>query len=146
RLVADEYIAHARAIRRERMHAVAEERKPRVLELLQGWGGVTIAYRRRLIDSPSYTLNHEEVAKALEEGIRFAEGLTPLAIEIDAHGRARALKVSLQHTDGDGVWHETGRAELPARTILIAAGTQPNTIAAREDPAHFHLDGRYFQT
>ena len=26
----------------------------------------TIAYRRRLIDSPSYTLNHEEVLKALE--------------------------------------------------------------------------------
>ena len=36
-----------------------------------GWGGGTIAYRRRLIDSPSYTLNHEEVAKAMEEGIRF---------------------------------------------------------------------------
>ncbi len=35
---------------------------------------MTIAYRRRLIDSPSYTLNHEEVEKALEEGIRFAEG------------------------------------------------------------------------
>ena len=36
-------------------------------------GRRTIAYRRRLIDGPSYTLNHEEVAKALEEGIRFAE-------------------------------------------------------------------------
>ncbi len=71
------------------------------------WGGVTIAYRRRLIDSPSYTLNHEEVEKALEEGIRFAEGLTPLAIEVDERGAATGLKVSLQHTDGDGVWHET---------------------------------------
>ena len=72
------------------------------------WGGVTIAYRRRLIDSPSYTLNHEEVEKALEEGIRFAEGLTPLAIEVDARGRASALQVSIQHNDGDGVWHEAG--------------------------------------
>ena len=35
--------------------------------------------------------------------------------------------------------------ELPARTILIAAGTQPNTVLAREDPDHFRLDGRYFQ-
>jgi NAD(P)H-flavin reductase len=34
--------------------------------------------------------------------------------------------------------------ELPARTILIAAGTQPNTVLAREDPEHFVLDGRYF--
>jgi NAD(P)H-flavin reductase len=28
---------------------------------------------------------------------------------------------------------------------LVAAGTQPNTVLAREDPAHFQLDGRYFQ-
>ena len=44
--------------------------------MLDSWGGATIAYRRRLIDSPSYTLNHEEVAKAMEEAMRFAEGLT----------------------------------------------------------------------
>jgi NADPH-dependent glutamate synthase beta subunit-like oxidoreductase len=146
REIAQEFLGHARAIRAERAAAAAEGRPPRVIELLQSWGGVTIAYRRRLIDSPSYALNHEEVAKAFEEGIRFAEGLTPRAIEIDAHGRARALAVSVQHSDGDGIWHETGHAELPARTILIAAGTQPNTIAAREDAAHFRLDGRYFQT
>ena len=57
------------------------------------WGGVTIAYRRRMIDAPSYTLNHEEVEKALEEGIRFAEGLTPVEVETDAagHGAGGAL-------------------------------------------------------
>ncbi|HET9403952.1 MAG TPA: FAD-dependent oxidoreductase, partial [Burkholderiales bacterium] len=142
--IADEWLAHARAIRGERMRAVAEEREPRTLELLQSWGGVTIAYRKRLIDSPSYTLNHEEVLKALEEGIRFAEGLTPLAIEVDKTNHARALKVSVQRRADDGRWEETGRAELPARTILIAAGTQPNTVLAREDSTHFKLDGRYF--
>jgi len=104
-----------------------------------------MAYRRRLIDSPSYTLNHEEVEKALEEGIRFAEGLTPLAIEVDGRGRASGLAVSAQRNDGDGVWHEFARSTLPARTILIAAGTQPNTVLAREDPAHFALDGKYFR-
>ncbi len=143
--VALEYLAHGRAIRAERAAAASEGRAARVLELLLSWGGVTIAYRRRLIDSPSYTLNHEEVEKALEEGIRFAEGLTPLAIEVDARGRASALQVSIQHNDGDGVWHEAGRASLPARTVLIAAGTQPNTVLAREDAAHFHLDGKYFR-
>jgi NADPH-dependent glutamate synthase beta subunit-like oxidoreductase/NAD(P)H-flavin reductase len=146
REIAHEFLAHARTIRAERVAAAREHRPARLLELLESWGGVTIAYRRRLIDSPSYTLNHEEVAKALEEGIRFAEGLTPLAVEIDAHGRARALTVSVQRYGDDGAWHETGRSEMPARTILIAAGTQPNTIAAREDAAHFRLDGRYFQT
>src|SRR5439155_25193995 len=90
REIAQEFIGHARAIRAERAAAEREGRPPRLRELLQSWGGVTIAYRRRLIDSPSYTLNHEEVAKAVEEGVRFAEGLTPLAIEVHARGRACA--------------------------------------------------------
>ena len=34
---------------------------------------------------------------------------------------------------------------LPARTILVAAGTQPNTVLAREDPGNIVLDGRYFR-
>src|SRR5258707_2359525 len=74
---ADEFIAHARAIRAERAAAQRERRAPRLVDLLNAWGGGTIAYRRRLIDAPSYTLNHEEVAKALEEGIRFAELVAP---------------------------------------------------------------------
>ena len=65
REVAIEFIAHARAIRAERETARREGRAPRLVELLDSWGGVTIAYRRRLVDSPSYTLNHEEVAKAM---------------------------------------------------------------------------------
>ena len=145
RAIAHEFLAHARALRAERDAAQREGRAARIAELLQGWGGVTIVYRRRLIDSPSYTLNHEEIEKALEEGIRFAEGLTPLAIEVDTDGAAAGLKVSLQHNDGDGVWHETARTVLPARTLLIAAGTQPNTVLAREDAVHFRLDGKYFR-
>ena len=145
RPIADEFIAHARAIRAERAQAAAEGRAPAIAELLRGFGGVTIAYRKRLIDSPSYTLNHEEVEKALEEGIRFAEGLTPLAIEVDDAGNAAALEVSVQARGDDGTWRETSRARLPARTILVAAGTQPNTVLAREDGAHFALDGGYFR-
>ena len=145
REIAQEFIGHARAIRAERAAAEREGRPPRLGELLQSWGAVTIAYRRRLIDSPSYTLNHEEVAKAFEEGVRFAEGLTPLAIDVDARGRACALRVLVQRYNGDATPHDGHEKELPARTILIAAGTQPNTIPAREDAAHFRLDGRYFQ-
>ncbi|HVQ62389.1 MAG TPA: FAD-dependent oxidoreductase, partial [Burkholderiales bacterium] len=61
REIAEEFLAHGRAVRKERS---AAGREARVVELLQHWGGVTIAYRRRLIDSPSYTLNHEDVEKA----------------------------------------------------------------------------------
>ncbi|HZS84152.1 MAG TPA: FAD-dependent oxidoreductase [Stellaceae bacterium] len=133
---AEEFIAHAKAIRAERAAAAREGREPALARLLDAWGGVTIAYRRRLIDAPSYTLNHEEVAKALEEGIRFAEGLTPDEVVIDEAGQARALR--LKRGDGSVV-------ELPARTILVAAGTQPNTVLGREDPEHILLDGKHFQ-
>ncbi|MFQ5784490.1 MAG: FAD-dependent oxidoreductase [Alphaproteobacteria bacterium] len=145
--IADEFLAHARALRDERAAAATAGRAPRLRELLDGWGGVTIAYRKRLIDSPSYTLNHEEVAKALEEGIRFAECLSPLAVDVDAHGHAQALQLNrMQHVrDGSG-WVTLDTVEtLPARSILVAAGTQPNTVLGREDPEHVVLDGRYFQ-
>ncbi|MGH8629578.1 MAG: hypothetical protein ACREU7_02275, partial [Burkholderiales bacterium] len=144
RAIAEEFISHARAIREERAAASREAREARIAELVHSWGGVTIAYRKRLIDSPSYTLNHEEVEKALEEGIRFAENLTPLAVEVDAFGHANALTVKARHTGADQTVAEA-TVQLPARTILVAAGTQPNTVAAREDSAHFALDGRYFQ-
>ena len=72
RATADEFIAHARAIRTERDRAAHEGRDADLISLLHSWGGATLAYRRRLIDAPSYTLNHDEVAKALEEGVRFA--------------------------------------------------------------------------
>ncbi|HMA31915.1 MAG TPA: FAD-dependent oxidoreductase [Casimicrobiaceae bacterium] len=144
-LIAEEFLSHARAIRAERERAAAEGRPPAVIELLRSWGGATIAYRKRLVDSPAYTLNHEEVEKALEEGIRFAEGLTPLAIEVDEEGHAIGLTVSQQQRDADGNWSEGPRALMPARSILIAAGTQPNTVLSREDPGHFSLDGRYFE-
>ncbi|HEU5282461.1 MAG TPA: FAD-dependent oxidoreductase, partial [Burkholderiales bacterium] len=143
--IADEFIGHARALRAERAAAAAEGRAPRLVELLQSWGGATIAYRKRMIDSPSYTLNHEEIEKALEEGIRFAEGLTPVAVEVDPFGHAAGLRVAAQKADEHGTLHPTSETVLPARTILVAAGTQPNTVLAREDGAHFPLDGRYFQ-
>ena len=143
--IADEFIEHARAIRAEREAARSARREPRIVELLQSWGGVTIAYRKRLIDSPSYTLNHEEVEKALEEGIRFAEGLTPLEVEIDEFGHAQGLRVATHRANlTTGALEPTGETVLPARAILVAAGTQPNTVLAREDAAHFQLHGKYF--
>jgi NADPH-dependent glutamate synthase beta subunit-like oxidoreductase/NAD(P)H-flavin reductase len=142
----NEFLAHASAIRAERAAAAAEGREPRIVDLINQWGGVTMAYRRRLIDAPSYTLNHEEVALAFQEGIRFAECLTPETVEIDRWGQATGLTVSSHVIDPEtGGITPTGRATLPARTILIAAGTQPNTVLGREDPDNVMLDGRYFQ-
>lgn len=144
REIAEEFLSHARAIRAERKEAEKEGREPRVLELLQSWGGATIAYRKRLIDSPSYTLNHEEVEKALEEGIWFAEGLTPVRVETDKWEHAKAVQFAVQSLDETGSWQQTGQAVLQARAVLVAAGTQPNTVLAREDDKNFKLNGRYF--
>src|SRR5207302_1872901 len=151
REAAEEFIAHAKALRAEREAAEREGRAPRLAQLIDSWGGVTIAYRRRLIDAPSYTLNHEEVAKALEEGIRFAEMLTPVAVDVDVFDQAASLRLT-RHTVPEIGGHRPeanqGPGEevvLPARTILVAAGTQPNTVLAREDPEHVALDGRYFR-
>ncbi|SFW35329.1 FAD-dependent oxidoreductase [Nitrosovibrio sp. Nv17] len=144
RLIAEEFLSHARAIRAERRRAEQEGRPPHVLELLQSWGGATIAYRKRLVDSPSYTLNHEEVEKALEEGIWFAEGLTPIRVEIDRWQHAQSVRFRVQNLDESGTWQAAGEAELPARAVLVAAGTQPNTVLAREDEKNFKLHGRYF--
>jgi NADPH-dependent glutamate synthase beta subunit-like oxidoreductase/NAD(P)H-flavin reductase len=150
---AAEFMDHARKLRAERRAAAREGRRPQLAELLRQWGGATIVYRRRLIDSPSYTLNHEEVAKALEEGISFAERLTPEEVLLDRFGWARALRVSspshpppLAGEGGEG--RESPGAPpivLPARTILVAAGTQPNTVLGREEPQHVTIDGKYFQ-
>ncbi len=134
REIAEEFLAHARAIRNERKQAESEGREPRIAAMLRHWGGVTIAYRRRLIDSPSYTLNHEEVEKALEEGIWFAEGMTPVSVDVDHYGAARGIRLK---NEGAEHW-------FPAHTVFVAAGTRPNTVLAREQPEDFTLDGKYF--
>jgi NAD(P)H-flavin reductase len=98
-------------------------------KLLGQWGGATLVYRRALTQAPSYTLNHEEVAKALEEGIGFIENTTPEEVLVDDFGYANALVVN-----------ENGVSKsLPAKTILVAAGTKPNTNIRYDIPQEISL-------
>lgn len=142
--IADEFLQHARAIRVERQAAEREGRHANIIGLMQSWGGATIAYRKRLIDSPSYTLNHEEVEKALEEGIWFAEGMAPVRVNVDQWGHTQSVRFAVQKQDETGQWQDSGEVELAARALLVAAGTQPNTVLAREDEGNYQVDGRYF--
>ncbi len=145
--IAEEFMAHAKALRVERARAAKEGRDPAIARLLTQWGGSTIAYRRGMVDSPSYTLNHEEVEKALEEGIRFAENLSPVDVELDSYGHAKTLKLARMEAGDDGRIVDSGEVvSLPARTVLVAAGTQPNTVLGRELPGKFTLHGKWFQT
>ncbi|RAI38231.1 FAD-dependent oxidoreductase, partial [Rhodoplanes roseus] len=48
-IIADEFIDHARKIRAERDAAARENRPPDLWRLVNDWGGVTVAYRRRMV-------------------------------------------------------------------------------------------------
>jgi NADPH-dependent glutamate synthase beta subunit-like oxidoreductase/NAD(P)H-flavin reductase len=135
REIAEEFLAHARQLRAEHASARALGHEADVLRLLQSWGGARIVYRRAMTSSPAYS-NHEEVEKALQEGIVFGEDLLPVAVEIDRFGNASGLRAS-QASTGEEI-------SLAARSIFVAAGTSPNIIIAGEESG-YEVDGKYFQ-
>ncbi|MFW6380398.1 MAG: FAD-dependent oxidoreductase, partial [Halorhodospira sp.] len=141
----DELLAHGRAVRAERERARAAGERPRFTPLLHRWGGVTIAYRKGVTASPAYVRNHEELTKALEEGIFYAEGLEPLHVRLDGYAHVQSVVFRRMRHDG-GRWFATGREqELPARSVFVAAGTVPNTIYAHEHPGSLQLTGTHYR-
>ena len=142
REILDEQLAHGRAVRAERAAAASEGRSPRFNAMLDAWGGVTLAYRRTLNDSPAYRLNHEEVEKAFEEGVVFAEKLSPKEAVADEYGAVKAMRFDRMDVR-EGKLVATGEVvELPARTVCIAAGTSPNVTYEREMPGSFEMDAK----
>jgi NADPH-dependent glutamate synthase beta subunit-like oxidoreductase/NAD(P)H-flavin reductase len=148
-VILDEMLAHGRAVAAERERASRAAAsgasdgsgKPDFVSLVRSWGGVRLVYRKNLDDSPAYRLNHEEVIKALEEGITFVEAMSPLEVLLDKHGAARALVFERQKKGDEGKWRGTGETvEMPARTVLVAAGTSPNIMYEKERPGTFALD------
>jgi len=132
------HLEHARQLRAEKAAAAAEKREPNVQRLLDSWGGVTLVYRKGLEDSPAYRLNHEEVGKSLEEGVRYVEHMSPVEAVLDDKAHVHAVRFKRQ--DGSTI-------DLPARTVCVAAGTSPNVIYEKEYPGTFQLDDRkqYFR-
>ena len=131
--ILDEFRRHGTAVRTERARARAAGELPNFIDMIREWGGVTLAYRKRLQDAPAYRLNHEEVALALQEGISVTENMTPVAAVPDEFGHVKAMLFT--RADGSSV-------ELPARTVLVAAGTVPNITYEKEHPGSFSLDGK----
>src|SRR5205823_5179533 len=97
-------------------------------------------------DSPAYRLNHEEVIKALEEGIAFIEMLNPVEAIPDARGAVQAMVFTRDGQIGrEGQARQEGQqalVTLPARTVLVAAGTTPNITCEKEAPNTFQLDDK----
>ncbi len=141
----DECLAHGRALLGERENAKREGREPAFGALLDSWGGVRIVYRRRMVDSPAYRLNHEEVEKSLEEGVRYVELLAPREAHADRYGAVESLSFERQELAQDGTLGGNGEiVRLAARSVFVAAGTKPNVTYEREHEGTFELDGRGF--
>ncbi|WP_341819413.1 FAD-dependent oxidoreductase [Wolbachia endosymbiont (group A) of Brachyopa scutellaris] len=136
REIANEFISHAQLIREKQKLAKKENREIKILELMQSLGGVKVVYRKELKDSPSYRLNSEEVQNALSEGIYFIENLEPVEVVTDKYNHAESIKL---------IDTKSGEIKrIKARSIFIAAGTEPNTVIATEDKKHFKLSNGYF--
>ncbi|MGZ5027824.1 MAG: pyridine nucleotide-disulfide oxidoreductase [Methylobacter sp.] len=144
-IILDEFIAHGKAIVAERERAEAAGEQPDFQPLVEAWGGVTLFYRKGINDAPAYRQNHEEIAKALEEGIALAEGMSPLGAEADEFGHLKAVEFE-KLTLEDGRWNSSGQnVTVPLRSLYIAAGTSPNTIYQSEYPDTFVMDKWFFQ-
>ncbi|MBI3897358.1 MAG: FAD-dependent oxidoreductase [Gammaproteobacteria bacterium] len=145
--ILDEHLAHGRAVRAERKRAAKANEAPNFLPLLRAWGGVTVAYRKAITDSPAYTRNHEEITKAFEEGIYYADGLDPKAATVDKYGHVEAMVFRKQARDADGKWKATGEeVTLPARAILVATGAKPNVAYEFEHRNSFLKESGQYQT
>lgn len=131
------FLNHAKAIAAEKTSAAREKREPDFISLIRAWGGVTIAYRKAMQASPAYINNHEELIKALEEGIYYLEHVEPVAAELDAEGYTEALIVKNTQTAEE--------MRLPARSILVATGTQPNTAYEFEHKGTFNRVNLQYQ-
>ncbi len=135
--ILQEFLTHAKAVKKEREQAATEKRKPNFIKLIRQWGGVTIVYRRTMQKSPAYINNHEELQKALQEGVYYLEELEPTSVDLNQFGHVETL-ICHHRSQNDTI-------RLPARSIFVATGTQPNTAYEFEHKGTFNRLGLQYQ-
>ncbi|MCX7121233.1 MAG: pyridine nucleotide-disulfide oxidoreductase [Gammaproteobacteria bacterium] len=145
-MILDESLSHAEKIITERELAASENRKPCLNKLIREWGGVTVAYRKSIQESPAYQRNHEEVIKALEEGIYYAQGFEPVSVLLDEYGDAAGITCRSRIQDESGVWQFSDEEKtLPAKSIFVATGAKPNIAYEFEHRGTFLRDKDAYQ-
>ena len=142
--ILDEFLLHGQAIQAERRRAEQAGEVPNFVPLIEQWGGVTLYYRKGIKDSPAYRQNHEEIKEALDEGIKLAEGMSPLAAIEDDFGHLTAVRFE-KLEESEGRWRKAGELEVPLRSLFVAAGTSPNTIYESEHPDSFEMDRKFYR-
>jgi NADPH-dependent glutamate synthase beta subunit-like oxidoreductase/NAD(P)H-flavin reductase len=89
-----------------------------------------ILYRKKMIDSPAYRLNHQELKNALEEGVEFLENSEIDEVIVDKFNHVCAIKTKAGE-------------RIDCKTLLMAIGTMPNISFALEDGLKFENNGKY---
>lgn len=148
------YLEHGLRFINEKALAHKENRKPSLVKLINEFGGVKLIYRKRLTDTPSYRENHEEVVDALEQGVQFINLLSPVEAISDKNGTLVAVNFEKQshcvNPETNKVsFNGTGEIiSFPARTLIVAAGTSPNTIYNDEHQNTFSVNEKsgFFET
>lgn len=146
REILEEFLSHGKAVRKERIRAKENNERPNFIKLIQMWGGVTIVYRRKMQDSPAYINNHEELKKALEEGIYYADKLEPAVVDLNQYGHVETLVCHRRVHKTEEIWEATTEEiRIPARSIFVATGTQPNIAYEFEHKGTFTRKGLQYQ-
>ncbi len=130
-----EFLEHADLITKERARAKVENTEPNFIDLIHQWGGVSIVYRQAMQASPAYINNHEELHKALEEGIFYIENLAPTQVNLDEYGHCTSM--SFQSSQQETV-------TLAAKSILVATGASLNVAYAFEHQHTFERKGMQY--
>ena len=119
-----------------------------LIDLLNSWGGVD----DRLSPAADRLAQLHAESRRSREGSRRRRAVR--RVPVAGRSRSRQATVTLRRITFSQLRFdaETGKlvpsgemVTLPARSILVAAGTQPNTVLAREDADNVVLDGKYFQ-
>ncbi|MGI4776354.1 MAG: FAD-dependent oxidoreductase [Janthinobacterium lividum] len=111
--IAREFIDHADLFRE-----IKDKKKIRqaVIEQL---GGVHVYYRGKIEDSHAFKLNYNEIAHAMIAGVKFVPNMTIKRINVDKFGYTRSVDFSCK--------------TYPAKTVLIAIGTEHKTLELSKD-------------
>ena len=141
---ADEFIAHARAIRAERHAAAREAPRRDLIGLLNflGWGHHCLSPPPRRL--PSYTLNHEEVGKRSRKASD-SPNAWRRSVDVDNYGAVKGMRFTLQRLGAEGSGKpatNTGRRRTRFRRGRHATEHGTRARTSRAFPA---VDGKYFQ-
>jgi NADPH-dependent glutamate synthase beta subunit-like oxidoreductase/NAD(P)H-flavin reductase len=118
------FLNHGRQVRACRNNAKKNGVKPNFMPLLHEWGGVTIVYRKEMIESPAYRNNHFELQQALLEGVLYEENYNPDVVLLDKNDNVCGLSAT-------NIVSKTTK-NFKAKNIFVATGAKPNVAYAFE--------------